>query len=272
MQRLQGFTLIELAIVLIIIGLVAGGVVQGISLMEQAETKRVISDIQEYRQAVVQFQDKYEFLPGDMPNATMIWGRADGGADLTQQCASPETDISAANPQATCNGNGDGMIAWPFMGNHNVEAYRVWQQLGNAGLITGTYTGIGGTMIGSWRVSTPGVNVPESAIENSGYFIQATQLDSFCSPGQKWTGTDVSLRRTFLTLGARASTGWPWGRLISPEEGYTIDLKIDDGKPGKGVMAVFCQNTCATSTDTSTATYLTDNEGRDCTIAITIKR
>lgn len=267
MQKQQGFTLIEMAIVLIIIGLVAGGVMQGISLMDQAETRRIGSDFQEYRQAVKLFQDKYQSVPGDMPNATMIWGRADGGADLTQNCAAPETDIDAANPQATCNGDGDGVIA-KSTGNHNTEAYRAWQHLGNAGLITGRYTGVGGTLdMGTgWRVATPGVNVPESVIDNSGFFMHNTRISAHGSPGQKWTGTGTNDFHTFLSLGGRSTTGWPWTSSLTPSDAAAIDLKLDDGKPGKGWLMGFTAGVCSDVVDMATASYRADDETISCNV------
>lgn len=269
MHKQQGFTLIEMAIVLIIIGLVAGGVMQGISLMDQAETRRIAADFQEYRQAVKLFQDKYQSPPGDMPNATMIWGRADGGADLTQNCAAPETDLDAANPQATCNGDGDGMIAKGGASTQkNLEAYRVWQHLGNAGLITGRYTGIGGTFnVGTgWRTATPGVNVPESVIKNAGYFLHHTLISSHGSPGQKWTGTGANIYHMFLSLGKYSASGWPWGRTLTPSDAAAIDLKLDDGKPGKGWLMGFTAGQCSDVVAMDVAVYRTDDDTIVCNV------
>lgn len=68
-----GFSLIELAVVLIIMGLLIGGVLKGKDLIESARLKRVISQLNEYRVATSTFLDKYDALPGDFNKAsTMI--------------------------------------------------------------------------------------------------------------------------------------------------------------------------------------------------------
>lgn len=63
----SGFTLIELSIVLVIIGLIVGGVLVGQDLIAAARVRSQISQIQQYQTAVNTFKIKYAYLPGDMP-------------------------------------------------------------------------------------------------------------------------------------------------------------------------------------------------------------
>src|ERR1700691_433072 len=63
----SGFTLIELSIVLVIIGLIVGGVLVGQDLIRAAEVRAQISQIEKYNTAVNTFRDKYNALPGDLP-------------------------------------------------------------------------------------------------------------------------------------------------------------------------------------------------------------
>src|SRR5476649_123700 len=63
-----GFTLIELSIVLVIIGLIVGGVLTSRDLIAAAQIRAQISQIEKYQTAVNTFRGKYGYLPGDIPN------------------------------------------------------------------------------------------------------------------------------------------------------------------------------------------------------------
>src|SRR5882757_2419229 len=69
-QKEAGFTLIELSIVLVIIGLIVGGVLVGQDLIRAAEVRATISQIEKYNTAVNTFRGKYNALPGDMNSST----------------------------------------------------------------------------------------------------------------------------------------------------------------------------------------------------------
>jgi len=75
----KGFTLIEIAIVLVIIGLLIGGVLKGQSMIQNAKVKRLVSDIQGIQAAMNSFQDRYQMWPGDENSATIPPGDATNG-------------------------------------------------------------------------------------------------------------------------------------------------------------------------------------------------
>lgn len=260
----QGFSLMELSIVLIIVGLLAGGVMSGRSLLDRAAFRALNQEVASYQNSIKIFRSKYQFLPGDFPTAVQVWGRADGGTDLTVNCASPATDISATSPQATCNGNGDGQVAVGTATVMNTEVYRFWQQLGNAGMIPGSYTGIS-TIAGgsSWRVATVDVNVPMSSFRNGGYYVHTSPLNTNCVAPNQWSGTnstDMMLNMQLgLTTAQDATGGLPWVNIASPSEVSAYDLKYDDGKPGRGSVTVNCPLLCTDITDTQTAAYRVDD-------------
>jgi len=83
-----GFTLVEIAIVLIIIGLLIGGIIKGQAMIKNAKVKRLVSDIDGMRAGVLTFQDKFGLLPGDendpnTPTGDTNNGDGDGTLDET---------------------------------------------------------------------------------------------------------------------------------------------------------------------------------------------
>ncbi|TMG95357.1 MAG: prepilin-type N-terminal cleavage/methylation domain-containing protein [Betaproteobacteria bacterium] len=68
-----GFTLVEIAIVLVIIGLLLGGILKGQEMITQAKIKNAINDFNGINVAVTSYQDRYRALPGDDANATTRW-------------------------------------------------------------------------------------------------------------------------------------------------------------------------------------------------------
>jgi prepilin-type N-terminal cleavage/methylation domain-containing protein len=121
-RRQGGFTLVEIAIVLVIIGLLLGGVLKGQELIEQSKIKRAVNDFNNVSVAIMTYQDRYRFLPGDDPNAATRWP-------------------VAVNGSAATSGNGAGTLApatlaGVFTGGGN-ESGNAWQHLRLAGLVTG---------------------------------------------------------------------------------------------------------------------------------------
>lgn len=82
LARQAGFTLVEIAIVLVIIGLLLGGVLKGQELIENAKIKNVINDLKGISAAYYSYQDRYKAIPGDDAAAsTRFTGAVNGGGD-----------------------------------------------------------------------------------------------------------------------------------------------------------------------------------------------
>src|SRR5258706_14626672 len=76
----SGFTLVEIAIVLVIIGLLLGGILKGQEMITQAKIKNVINDFNGVTAAVNSYQDRYRALPGDDLTAAGRWAGAQAGS------------------------------------------------------------------------------------------------------------------------------------------------------------------------------------------------
>src|SRR6266702_24017 len=103
-----GFTLVEIAIVLVIIGLLLGGILKGQEMITQAKIKNVINDFNGLTAAMNSYQDRYRSLPGDDINAASRWagsfgGNGDGqfnGAAAAMTAPEVYNNVPAAAPNA----------------------------------------------------------------------------------------------------------------------------------------------------------------------------
>lgn len=120
MKRQQtGFTLIEIAIVLVIIGLLLGGVLKGQALIDSAKVKNLAEDFRNVPVFIFTYQDKYKALPGDDVNA-----------------AAHLSGATAATTPAGTLGNGAINGNWNS-GTATDESYLLWQHIRLAGLTQG---------------------------------------------------------------------------------------------------------------------------------------
>jgi len=241
----HGFSLVELSIVLVILGLLTGGILGGQSLIRAAELRTISTDANRYITAAQTFRDKYFQLPGDMSNAQSFWGVAH---------ATPATCVTTASTSPlTCNGNGDGMV---YNSTGSNESYRFWQHLANTGLIEGTYDGI---THGSTSFSSTTENSPRGRLSNSLWFVW-----NWTAPqsGQWVFDGDYGNR---LSTGVQAANSEPSNVLLTPSEQWNIDTKMDDGLPAQGkVKAAWNGCTTATASNQLSATYQLSQSGKAC--------
>src|SRR5690606_22197259 len=88
----RGFTLVEIAIVMVIIGLLVGGVLKGEELVNQARVTRTVKHIQEATAALAAFRDKYGQFPGDMANAIARLPGCGGMTAAVNWCRNGDSD------------------------------------------------------------------------------------------------------------------------------------------------------------------------------------
>jgi prepilin-type N-terminal cleavage/methylation domain-containing protein len=239
MQR-HGFSLVELSIVLVIIGLLVGGIMAGSSLIRNSEVKTVITEYNQYKQAALSFRSKYAALPGDLTDASSYWATAN-------------------------NGNGDGQIAAAGGGaGLTAEWAQFWSQLALTGSIEGSFSGLAGSVGGSHMVI--GTNVPKATLTNAGW-------------GTFWVGNWIGDANNFaydygnvLTLGGNTGlNSWPYTSVLKPEEAWNLDTKLDDGMPGAGKLIIGNITTCANATSNTdyAATYRLNSSSTVCVFYFT---
>ncbi len=245
MQR--GFTLIEIAIVMVVIGLIAGGVLLGQSLIRAAQLRAVGAEYERYTRAIGTFHDQYIAWPGDMSNAMSFWGTA------------------------VANGNGNGKIEeatapLPAAGAVG-ETYQFWVHLASAGLVDGNYTGkvAGNTNKTDSRF---GINVPKSRLKNAGWSIHYQGAVAAGPEGYYPGSTDhvAGMYGNFFAFGGTQVGWYTDAGVMEPREIAGIDTKYDDGKPMSGHILVVWWDKCAIATSETdvNGTYNLANRARAC--------
>jgi prepilin-type N-terminal cleavage/methylation domain-containing protein len=191
MKRTQsGFTLIEIAIVLVIIGLLLGGVLKGQELITQAKIKNAINDFNSVSVAVLGYQDRYKKYPGDDDAAAARWGAA-----------------------ITSSGTGDGAFAGlikPALATNATALF--WAHLRLAGFINGDTTAVEniknpintmGGIVGVQK-TVPGIVGPAICSSDLPGKIAAA-IDSQFDNGNPSTGSVVGFLGAGTTVPAASS-------------------------------------------------------------------
>jgi len=246
-QTSKGFTLIEMSIVLVIIGLIIAGVLVGKDMVTNARVMKIINEVNNYTIAVDQFSERFSYLPGDFPNAWSYWP--------SEGCSNSWVGASGAG----CNGNGNGQI-YSFPGR---EQLRAWQHLSLSGLVPQSYTGV---LDGNaYRL---GVNVAPSSAENAAYMIRYDASNTYNGK----SGNNIM-------LGAKSGLAFLWGPALNSVNAWKIDKKLDDGTAWTGkVIGVDGYDGAATATgcvdngSTTPSNYVLTNNEVKCRMHFFLKK
>ena len=283
MKKNSGFTLVELAIVLVIIGLIIGGILAGTTLIRNAEMNAVVREKSDIEAALNTFRLRYKAIPGDMPNATAIWGARD--TDRMNCLTTPTVGT------ATCNGSGDKRI-WNlhyFMNSAGVdqinevaEALLVWQHLSNAELIRSSLSGNQGAGAGMLNVEI-GENSPTTRLGEGTWLLEyigemPASFTTVNSP-HVFAGSYAQALAIGVPIQDPFVGNPPFGALFTTAESFALDQKLDDGRPGTGILKSLApiavgnaySNNCASSNDPATAEYNSEIDGNECSMIFKLK-
>jgi prepilin-type N-terminal cleavage/methylation domain-containing protein len=242
----QGFTLVELSIVLIIIGFLIAGIAAGSSMIKSAELNSVITDFQRYQASYNNFIGRYAQAPGDFNNGSSIWGTT---------CAA-----TAGN----CNGNANGKI------DQAIEVQSAWKQLALSGMISSSIAVVPNTA----AAATPGTNTPLSKVLGAAYSLVngGTGVNGFA--GTLWGATSNSNVILIGRPGTGNGTGVNDQLLVSSvfnaENAYSLDTKVDDGLPNTGIIRA-SHGVGATATDCiASGAYALSTNVVACVVAMAV--
>ena len=236
-RKKSAFSLIELSIVLIIIGLLIAGITGGASLIKSSELRAVMGEARGYAVAVNAFYTQYNGLPGDFATAVGAVAYVGNGNSKIEYC-----DVSGNCTTA----------ASPFTGSESTVA---WQQLKYAGAIDNAPTAIAA----STASHTAGINNPASKIKASGwdfdYNTTSTQNVVVLTGSTSVAATTANS----LVNGTVISTA-----AILPTDALSIDTKIDDGVANTGKIRGVL------STCNSSGTYTVATSTKACALSYQI--
>jgi prepilin-type N-terminal cleavage/methylation domain-containing protein len=234
----DGFTLVELAIVMIIIGLLIGGILKGQALIENARVSASVSQLKGTDGAVSTFRDAYNAFPGDM---------------LT-----PAVRVPNCAGDCAVVGDGNGRLnnlpsAAPVAG---VEGGTFWAQLAAADILGGVISDSGGNII-------LGSSHPE-------FELAGGVRVGFSLTGALGTATGGVAGRAGHYLAVGDITGAVGAvPVLTPGQAFRLDTKIDDGAPNTGSVLAAGAGTCAAALTTST--YLTASDQALCDLYMRIQ-
>jgi prepilin-type N-terminal cleavage/methylation domain-containing protein len=222
-QLKQGFTLIELSIVLVIIGLIAGGVLVGRDLILAAQIRQQITQLEKYNTAAMTFKGKYNCLPGDCADAVSkgLGVIGDPGDD----------------------GDGDGELTINPDDVTTPEVLNFWHHLSRASLIEGNFPGYTGLVS-----PVPGVDSPLLKLAGTGRAAtsQNARGGVWVMPINDEANLVVNNSSGNLIGPYDSAGGHAWfltSNIVYGQSGvyvapltWAIDSKIDDGMPMDGIM------------------------------------
>lgn len=259
--RLQnrGFTLLELAVVLVVIGLVTGSIFVGRDLIRASGINSTVAQLNKFNSAAYAFQSKYGYLPGDIP----------GTKAYTFNLYYITGSLAGAIGCGDANDIIEGWNTTPWVGGANFagEVVMFFLHLSQAGLIDGMY-GAGGAHVTISGATTTGGSYsggqPPTVTSNSTYVNEILPAAKLGNGNFFTVGSSATINYYILTgvNQVKASADLVSTNNITPVEAVMMDKKIDDGLPGSGT--VFALDTVTTPISSGNGTEVTNMSANNC--------
>ena len=156
-RKQSGFTLVEIAIVLVIIGLLLGGVLKGQEMIENARIKSIVNDMNGVSAAFHSYMDRYHAIPGDEPTLVMTtrgWAGVAGAVGATAN-----NGVLDVAPVAAFTNAGEQTALWRALRGSLITTGNPAALAGVAGLPRSGTGGLIGVATGVYGMPGPAVCV-----------------------------------------------------------------------------------------------------------------
>jgi len=254
-SKKSAFSLIELSIVLIIIGLLIAGITGGASLIKSSELRSVMGEARGYAVSVNSFYTQYDRYPGD----------SDTAVGSNSKCAGDRDNIIEYLNSTSTNSCSEGLDAWNDL--KDIGAIDL------ALTLTTSEVGDGASAKSTIGSMVPVTNVPGSKTKGNGWaFDNISVVDSVNQNYVVLTGVTVAGKTLLIndatTLNRAAAPA------LSAPDALSIDSKIDDGTTNAGNIRGYDANNSGTATgcrDTTASKYKVSNgTTKVCTLAFRV--
>ncbi len=238
-KQQQGFTLVELAIVLVIIGLLIGGILKGEQLMQDSRVAATVSQIKGIEAGTTNFRDVYGGLPGDLKNSNI---KIPGCVSGNVVCDSADSDGSV------------GGIAWNMYEYQptaaialdvSLEPLLFWYSLAKSGLISGVTEAAISVDASTGVLAAFNKTIPSAKIGGgfwAGNSLNGDGANATDTDGRPASAGKYTLLGTVITLVKKPGVDLEFDKKkgpVTPAVAANIDRKLDDGLPDSGAVQAY---------------------------------
>lgn len=235
-KKNNGFSLTELAVVVVIIAFILSAVLKGQNLINAAKIEAIVAEVSKNKVSITSFYNKYGKYPGDFNEAVANWGAT------------------------TKDGDDDGKIEFiNTLGTPTYEGYLAWQHLTYAQMTSDPYVGTATT-----GAAVPVTDIPASRI-GGGFFLDysssATNYDHVTSGAYGFLAKNVMILGTPVATSASPVLV---NGVMTPNQAMELDVKMDDGVPTTGRVRGADGSASTAGNCQATNIYVITKTGKDC--------